>query len=151
MKKFYAISLISFFVDRIIKILIISLNIGRISIINSFFAITPAFNYGAAWSILYGKRIFLILISILILVSIYFLFIRNKKLNTYEEVTYGLLLGGIFGNLVDRIIYGYVIDYLDFNIFGYNFPIFNLADSLIVISICMLIIDLFRGDARDSR
>ena len=147
MKKFYIISLISFFLDRLIKILIISLNVGRISILDGFFSITPAYNYGAAWSILNGHRWLLIIISILILVGIYFILIRNKKLNSFEEITYGLLIGGIFGNLVDRIIYGYVIDYLDFNIFGYNFPIFNLADSLIVISIIMLIFDVIRGEA----
>lgn len=147
MKKFYIISLISFFLDRIIKILIISLNIGRISILDGFFSINPAYNYGAAWSILDGHRWLLIIISILILVGIYFILIRNKKLSSFEGVTYGLLIGGIFGNLVDRIIYGYVIDYLDFNIFGYDFPIFNLADSLIVISIIMLIFDVIRGES----
>ena len=151
MKKFCIISLISFFLDRIIKILIISLNIGRIAIVDGFFAITPAYNYGAAWSMLSGHRWLLIIISVVLLVVLYFMLIRGKKLNKYEEMTYGLLIGGIFGNLVDRIIYGYVIDYLDFNIFGYNFPIFNLADSLIVISIIMLIIDVIRGDTRDSR
>ena len=151
MKKFYIISLISFFLDRIIKILIISLNVGRIAIVDGFFAITPANNYGAAWSILYGHRWLLIIISIILLIGLYFVLIKNKKMSKYEEVTFGLLVGGIFGNLVDRIIYGYVIDYLDFNIFGYDFPIFNLADSLIVISIVMLIIDVIRGDVRDSR
>ena len=151
MKKFYIISLISFFLDRIIKILIISLKIGRIAIVDGIFAITPAHNYGAAWSILYGHRWLLIIISIILLIGLYFVLIRNKKMSKYEEVTFGLLIGGIFGNLVDRIIYGYVIDYLEFNIFGYNFPIFNLADSLIVISIVMLIIDVIRGDVRDSR
>ena len=98
-----------------------------------------------------GHRWLLIIISIVLLVVLYFMLIRGKKLNKYEEITYGLLIGGIFGNLIDRIIYGYVIEYLDFNIFGYNFPIFNLADSLIVISIIMLIIDVIRGDTRDSR
>ena len=151
MKKFCIISLISFFLDRIIKILIISLNVGRIAIVDGFFAITPAYNYGAAWSMLSGHRWLLIIISIALLVVLYFMLIRGKKLNKYEEITYGLLIGGIFGNLIDRIIYGYVIDYLDFNIFGYNFPIFNLADSLIIISIIMLIIDVIRGDTRDSR
>ena len=139
MKKFYIISLISFFLDRVIKILIISLNVGRISILDGFFSINPAYNYGAAWSILNGHRWLLIIISTLILVGIYFILIRNKKLNSFEEITYGLLIGGIIGNLVDRIIYGYVIDYLDFNIFGYNFPVFNLADILITLSVVFII------------
>ena len=62
-----------------------------------------------------------------------------------------MLIGGIIGNLIDRIIYGYVIDYLDFNIFGYNYPVFNLADSMIVISIILLILFINKGDTYDSR
>lgn len=147
MKKFYLVSLISFMIDRIIKILVVLLNIDNVTIINNFFNINLAYNYGAAWSILTGKKIFLILISIIIVIGIYFILIRGKKLRTYESITYGLLIGGILGNLFDRIVYGYVIDFLDFYIFGYDFPIFNLADSFIVISIFMLIVDLIRGEA----
>ena len=147
MKKFYLVSLITFMIDRIIKILVVLLNIDNVTIINNFFNINLAYNYGAAWSILTGKKLFLILISIIIVIGIYFILIRGKKLKTYESITYGLLIGGILGNLFDRIIYGYVIDFLDFYIFGYDFPIFNLADSFIVISIFMLIVDLIRGEA----
>ena len=147
MKKFYLVSLITFMIDRIIKILVVLLNIDKVTIINNFFNINLAYNYGAAWSILTGKKLFLILISIIIVIGIYFILIRGKKLKTYESITYGLLIGGILGNLFDRIIYGYVIDFLDFYIFGYDFPIFNLADSFIVISIFMLIVDLIRGEA----
>ena len=147
MKKFYLVSLISFMIDRIIKILVVLLNIDKVTIINNFFNINLAYNYGAAWSILTGKKIVLILISIIIVIGIYFILIRGKKLRTYESITYGLLIGGILGNLFDRIVYGYVIDFLDFYIFGYEFPIFNLADSFIVISIFMLIVDLIRGEA----
>ena len=147
MKKFYLVSLITFMIDRIIKILVVLLNIDNVTIINNFFNINLAYNYGAAWSILTGKKIFLILISIIIVIGIYFILIRGKKLKTYESITYGLLIGGILGNLFDRIIYGYVIDFLDFYIFGYDFPIFNLADSFIVISIFMLLVDLIRGEA----
>ncbi len=147
MKKFYLVSLITFMIDRIIKILVVLLNIDKVTIINNFFNINLAYNYGAAWSILTGKKIFLILISIIIVIGIYFILIRGKKLRTYESITYGLLIGGILGNLFDRIVYGYVIDFLDFYIFGYDFPIFNLADSFIVISIFMLIVDLIRGEA----
>ena len=149
MKKFYLVSLISFLIDRIIKLIIVLLNIDKVTIINGFFNINLAYNYGAAWSIFTGKKIFLILISILVLIGIYFMLIRGKKLKTFESITYGLLIGGILGNLFDRIIYGYVIDYLDFYIFGYDFPIFNLADSFIVISMVLLIIDLIRSEAHD--
>ena len=58
---------------------------------------------------------------------------------------YSLLIGGILGNLFDRIIYGYVVDYLDFYFFNYNFPIFNIADICIVCSVVLIIIDTLRG------
>ena len=65
---------------------------------------------------------------------------NNVKLKNIDKIIYGILLGGIIGNLIDRVLYGYVIDYLSFNIFGYSFPIFNFADICIVLSMIGLII-----------
>lgn len=61
-----------------------------------------------------------------------------------------MLLGGILGNLLDRIIYGYVIDYISLNIMGYSFPIFNFADICIVIAILLMIIKTIKGDVWKS-
>ena len=132
---------LSVLLDQIIKI-VVSYNMGindTISIINNFFSITYVTNIGAAWSILSGGRILLILLAILAINLIYFMFIYKKEVDKKNQIFYGLLLGGIIGNLVDRIVFGYVIDYLDFNIFGYNFPIFNLADILITLSVVFII------------
>ena len=71
---------------------------------------------------------------------IYYYFIKSTDIKKFEFINYSILIGGIFGNLFDRIKYGKVIDYLDFNIFGYNFPIFNFADICIVISVILLLI-----------
>ena len=148
MKKIGIISLICILIDQIIKI-IVSTNIkftSSINIISNFFRITYLKNYGAAWSILTGDKIFLILVSFIALILIYYFFLKNKKLNNIEEVLYGLLIGGVIGNLIDRIRLGYVIDYLDFNILNYNYPVFNLADSLIVISIIFLVVLNIKDD-----
>ena len=93
-----------------------------------------------------GYRLFLIVIAIIEIFLIYNIFIKGKKLNKLDNVVFGMLLGGIIGNLLDRIIYGYVIDFLDFNIFGYDFPIFNLADIVIVVSIGILLYLVARGE-----
>jgi len=142
LKKIIKISIISFIVvllDQIIKI-IINNNIGLgdgFDIIKNFLYITNVHNEGAAWSILNGNVLLLIFISIIALVAI-LCYIKNTKTNNFSEVLYAILIGGIIGNLLDRILYKYVIDYIGIIIFGYNFPIFNLADICIVLSIIIL-------------
>ena len=123
------------------------MNFGQsITVINGFFNITLIGNTGAAFSILSSNTILLIIISIVVLNVLYFCFIKGKNLKKIEQVSYGLLAGGIMGNLVDRVVHMQVIDYLDFNIFGYNFPVFNLADILIIISMILIVIQIIKGD-----
>ncbi|MDD2518963.1 MAG: signal peptidase II [Bacilli bacterium] len=148
-KKIIIISFICLIIDQLVKF-VITTNIAlleSISVIKSFFSITYVRNYGAAWSILEGNKIFLIMAAFLSLFLIYFVFIRNNKLNKLEVITYGVLIGGIFGNLVDRIIHGYVIDFFDFNIFGYEFPVFNMADIFIVISVGLMILNILKEES----
>lgn len=151
MKKILPITIISLLLDQIVKILVINnMNLfDSINIIDNFFKITYVRNTGAAWSILSGNTILLIFISLIALVAIYLYFIKNKQLNKLENISYGLLIGGILGNLVDRIIHGYVIDYLDFKIINYDFPIFNIADICIVISIILIGISLIVGEMNE--
>ena len=80
----------------------------------------------------------------------YFLIINNN-LSILDKIIYGMLYGGIIGNLLDRIFRGYVIDYLDFIVFKYDFPIFNFADSLIVVAMILLIITILRGDINANK
>ncbi len=141
MKKVFLISSLCLIIDQIAKNLIISkflLNESLI-VIDNFFSITNVRNYGAAWSILEANTLFLILVGFITIFFIYFSFLKNKKLNVFETLTYGILIGGILGNLVDRIIYGYVIDFLDFKLLNYNFPVFNFADVFIVVSALFII------------
>jgi signal peptidase II len=139
-KKFFITTILLILLDRAIKILIAHLlHWGEsIIIIKNLFNITAAKNNGAAWSILSGNRIFLISVGFIALWLIYWFFIKNKHLNNLEIFTYCFLIAGIIGNLIDRIYYGYVIDYLEFIIDGYHFPIFNLADMMIVVSISII-------------
>ena len=71
-------------------------------------------------------------------------------MNKFEFINYSILLGGIIGNLLDRIKYGKVIDYLDFKIFNYDFPVFNFADMCIVISIILLVIYSFKDGIKNA-
>ena len=122
-----------------------------INIIPSFFSITYVRNTGAAFSIMENSRVLFIIIALVSLILIHKYLIMNKVINKFLMISYSMLIGGIMGNMVDRILYGYVIDYLSFNIFGYSFPIFNLADTFIVVSIIMLLLYEIGGrHARNS-
>lgn len=150
MKKIGIISLIVIIIDRILKVLVtnnFALNV-RNKIIDGFFYITNCHNEGAAFSLFSGNVLFLIFITLIVLFLIYRT-INKENVNKIGILAYGLLLGGILGNLYDRIFYGYVIDYLDFVIFKFNFAIFNLADAAIVIGAILLIV--FEGSDNDER
>lgn len=150
MKKIGIISLIVIIIDRILKVLVtnnFALNV-RNKIIDGFFYITNCHNEGAAFSLFSGNVLFLIFITLIVLFLIYRT-INKENVNKIGILAYGLLLGGILGNLYDRIFYGYVIDYLDFRIFNFNFAIFNLADMAIVIGAILLIV--FEGSDNDGR
>lgn len=150
MKKIGIISLIVIIIDRILKVLVTNnfvLNV-RNKIIDGFFYITNCHNEGAAFSLFSGNVLFLIFITLIVLFLIYRT-INKENVNKIGILAYGLLLGGILGNLYDRIFYGYVIDYLDFVIFKFNFAIFNLADTAIVIGAILLIV--FEGSDNDGR
>ena len=148
MKKFYGFALGTILLDQIIKnLFLFFMNFGQSNvIIPNFFSITLIGNTGAAFSILSSNTFLLIIISVVILNLIFFLFIKGKKLMKFEQISYGLLVGGIIGNLIDRVVHGQVIDYLDFNLFGFNFPVFNLADVAIVISMILIAFLIIKGD-----
>lgn len=152
MKRIFLVALVCVIVDQVIKnVLCISMNMGEsVSIIDGFFSLTLIGNTGAAFSLFSSGTIFLIIVSIVVLNVIYFWLIKDKNLNLFEEITYGLLMGGIIGNLIDRVWHMQVIDYLDFNLFGYSFPVFNLADMLIVISLLMIVIYTLKGDKNEN-
>ena len=82
------------------------------------------------------------------LISLVFLIMyqKNFKENKKNCVAFGLVYGGLLGNLCDRVRFGYVIDYLKFYIGGYEFPVFNLADTAIVVGFILIIYAIYRGE-----
>ena len=106
------------------------------------FSINYLRNYGAAFNIFEGNRIFLSLVSILSsLILIYFIFVK-EKLNPLDRYGLSFILAGSLGNGIDRMIKGYVIDFINLNLF--NFPIFNIADIAINIGCIILIFNYFK-------
>jgi len=107
-------------------------------------------NYGAGWSMFSGARWFFIIISFIIAGVIIFLLFEKKHFNSkFFKVTLGILLGGLVGNLIDRLFMGGVRDFLAFNFF--DFPVFNVADIAITVATVMLVIYIiFLHDKKDK-
>ena len=101
-------------------------------------------NYGAAFNIFSGSRIFLSLISILFSIILIYLIFRKNTLNSFDLYSYSFILGGTFGNGIDRIYKGFVVDFINLNII--NFPVFNIADISINIGFIFLLYNIFKNN-----
>ena len=152
-RKIVLVTLFTTVFDQIIKY-VFSTFINGFTVVPGFLSFIYVKNTGIAFSMLSNQRWIIIIVSIILLVALcIFLkkdYLSLKKDDTLTDVTYGLLFGGILGNLIDRIFRGYVVDYVSLNIFGYNFPIFNLADVLITIGVIFLFIITIRNDKKKT-
>ena len=139
--KYLIVISILCFLDQYSKIYI-SLNINKL-INKDLLILTIEYirNYGAAFNILSGSRLFLSLISIISTITLmYLIFIReDRRINKYGL---SFIVAGSIGNGVDRIFYGYVIDFIKIKFV--DFPVFNIADIAINIGILVMIINYFR-------
>lgn len=145
-RKIVIIGIIALVIDQITKSLMQIYDV-HFNIINGFLSLNYIQNTGAAWSILEGKQYLLIGISIVMLILVYNMSFSydNNRLN---NITFGLLFGGIIGNLIDRVFYGIVRDFIDINVFGYDFPVFNIADMAIVFGVIILLIGTLKGELK---
>ena len=101
-------------------------------------------NYGAAFNIFSGSRIFLSLISIFFSILLIYLIFSKNTLNSFDLYSYSFILGGTVGNGMDRIIKGFVVDFINLNII--NFPVFNIADISINIGFIILLYNIFKNN-----
>ncbi len=114
-----------------------------------FFQLTYLRNQGAAFSFLAGaggwQRWFFIVLAVFASAAICWWLSRLEKHRSWEAAAWALILGGALGNLIDRIRYGYVIDFLDAYYREWHFPAFNVADSAITLGVIALLIDALRS------
>jgi len=101
-------------------------------------------NYGAAFNIFSGSRVFLSLISIIFSILLIYLIFRKNTLNSFDLYSYSFILGGTIGNGIDRIYRGFVVDFINLNII--NFPVFNIADISINIGFIILLYNIFKNN-----
>lgn len=108
--------------------------------IPGFLSLTHLRNTGAAWSLLEGKMIFFYVITVIVSVVIINLLIKNYKKSIWYSVGLSFVLAGAIGNFIDRVRLGYVVDMLQTDFM--NFPIFNVADSTLVVGVICIFIYL---------
>ena len=135
---------ITLVIDQLTKFLVVNyMTIGQsISVIDNFLYITSHRNEGAAWGILQGKMTFFYIVT-LVVIGVVILWIRqlDMKKEKLLIIALSLILGGALGNFIDRVMYQHVVDFINTYIFGYDFPIFNIADSALCIGVFLMGID----------
>ena len=141
----YVIAIISVIIDQITKFWVLD----ALMTPPRFIAVTPFFNLVLAWNsgVSFGlfnnngnlNSVIFSLLAICIIVILLFWLYRTKK--KYLVIGLGLIIGGAIGNVIDRLLYGAVIDFIDLHLFNYHWPAFNAADSFITIGAIILIYD----------
>ncbi|MCE5528893.1 signal peptidase II [Staphylococcus pseudintermedius] len=140
------ITLIILIGDQLTKFIIrTQMTLGEsFAVVPKFLYITSHRNNGAAWGILSGKMTFFYIITIIVLIALIVFYIKEAKNNMLMQIAISLLFSGALGNFIDRVSSGEVVDFIDTVIFGYDFPIFNIADASLTIGVVLLIIVLLK-------
>ena len=147
MKKnrlFWIVAIASLILDQVTKYLIVQnfTAIGdTLPIWEQVFHFTYVENTGAAFSFFQGGASWLRWLSLLVSLGLIAMAWFGSRLQTNEQLGYGFILAGALGNGIDRFLFGYVVDFLDFRLI--NFPVFNLADVSINIGIFFLLLVMF--------
>lgn len=142
MYRYYLIALFVIIFDQWTKWLVVK-NMElyeQITLIDNFLYFTSFRNKGAAWGILQNQMIFFYIITIIVIAGIIYYLHKHVKDNLLQGIAIAFILGGAIGNFIDRLFRKEVVDFIDVMIFTYDFPIFNVADSFLVIGVGLIFI-----------
>jgi signal peptidase II len=141
---YYLIALFVILLDQFTKWLIVNnMFLGEsIPIIDNVLYITSHRNSGAAWGILQGQMWLFYVVTIIVIVAIMYYIHKAVKGKRLLGISLAFMLGGAIGNFIDRVLRKEVVDFIHTYIFGYNFPVFNIADSALVIGVVLLMIQM---------
>ncbi|HEY4554628.1 MAG TPA: signal peptidase II [Bacillaceae bacterium] len=150
---YYLIALFVVALDQLTKWLIVhNMDLGeRIRVMEGFFYITSHRNRGAAWGMLEGKMWLFYIITVIVAGAIIYYMQTEAKGKPLFQFSLAFVLGGAIGNFIDRLFRKEVVDFLDTYIFGYDFPIFNIADSALTIGVILLFIHMILEDKKEKR
>ena len=141
---FILISTFILIIDQLSKLVI---SINNKSLINKdfiFFQLDYVKNFGAAFNLFSGSRIFLSVVSIIISILLIYFILIKKIISNIELLSYSFILGGTLGNGIDRVTKGYVIDFININFV--DFPVFNISDIAINIGLIFIIYGFIKFD-----
>lgn len=145
----FIIIVLGLILDRITKIWALNVltKTTEIPIIKDFFSFSYLENRGAAFGILQNKLIFLSLVTLIITGGVVFYLFKYKPTSKILRISLALIISGAIGNLIDRIWYKYVVDFIMLHYKDvYYFPTFNVADMLVVIGTMLLVIYMIKED-----
>ncbi|MDO4814138.1 MAG: signal peptidase II [Gemella sp.] len=149
MVAIFILALILVIIDQVSKNFVVeNMVLGQqLEVVKDFFYLTSHRNRGAAWGILQDSRLFFIITTTIILIAIVFYLLKYRaSLTLVDKLIFSLILGGAIGNFIDRLRNGEVVDFFDFKIFAYDFPIFNFADVFICVGVGILLIKTYREE-----
>jgi len=124
---------------------------GGIEVIPDFFSIVYSTNTGAAWGMFSGFGILLGIFGVAAVAAIFFMRKHLELKRPSMQLVFGLISGGIIGNVVDRVRIGHVVDFLDFQLGFYRWPTFNVADSAMVIGVSIYILVGILADIKQKK
>ncbi|OZU90393.1 signal peptidase II [Virgibacillus indicus] len=139
---YYIIAVVIIAIDQLSKWTIIkTMELGeQITVIEDFFYLTSHRNTGAAWGILEGQMMFFYIVTVVVVIGVVYYMQKYAKGNKLLAISLSFILGGAIGNFIDRLFRKEVVDFFDFIIINYDFPIFNIADSALVVGVSLIII-----------
>ncbi len=141
--------------DQLTKNLVVrNMEVGEsIKIIDGFLNLTSHRNSGAAWGMFQGQMVFFYIVTVAVVAMLIYIYKKEAKDNLLMQLALTFLLAGAVGNFIDRVLFQEVVDFIDVLIFGYDFPIFNVADSALTIGVILMLIEFFfmgRGDENEQ-
>ncbi|RYG74097.1 lipoprotein signal peptidase [Lentibacillus lipolyticus] len=150
---YYILALVVITIDQLTKWIVVqTMAIGeQITLIEDFFYLTSHRNSGAAWGILQGQMAFFYIITVIVIIGIIYYMQKYATESKLLAVALSLILGGAIGNFIDRLFRKEVVDFFDFIIFGYDYPIFNIADAALVVGVMLVIVTTILDERKEKR
>lgn len=140
MYRYYILALFVLMLDQWTKWLVVKKMelYESVTLIHNFLSITSFRNKGAAWGILQNQMMFFYIVTVIVIIGIIYYLHRYVKDNHLQGIAIAFILGGALGNFIDRLFRKEVVDFIDVMIFSYDYPIFNVADSFLVIGVGLI-------------